>query len=232
MENFVMKLCLSILLFFCIVVPFSFAQDKTGRPRVFVTDEPLNEGDIMAHGWAGYGHLERGPNPRVVEIQTHLVKVCPQVIVTNRQDTADFILLFRRQNGQRSAMFAFGGLPGLALSAASKVDGASLFAANGDLVTATKQRTVGNAIKEVCTAIPLMVEHAAQRPAPAPYPGARRPVPPPPGAPQPIPGPYPSARQPIPTPYTDAQQPADARDARGCVQHGQYLSCDPNAGQQ
>ncbi len=47
-------------------------------------------------------------------------------------------------------MFAFGGLAGLALSAAAKVDGASLFNADGDMVTATKQRTVEVSIREVC----------------------------------------------------------------------------------
>jgi hypothetical protein len=62
-------------------------------------------------------------------------------------------------------MFAFGGLAGLALSATSKVDGASLFAANGDLVTATKQRTVENAIREICASIPATVTH--QDPPPA-----------------------------------------------------------------
>jgi hypothetical protein len=214
-----MKRYASILLVFCILATSSlFAQDARGqgapvpatngqgRPRVFVTDEPLREGTIAANRSGGYAHFEGGPNARVVEVQSHLVKVCPQVTVTNRQDMADFILLFRRQGGQRSAMFAFGGLAGLALSAASKVDGASLFSANGDMITATKQRTVGNAIREICTAIPLMVEHADQRPIPAPR-----------------------AQRPVPAPGLDAQEPADAR---GCVQHGQYLSCTLGAGEQ
>ena len=56
-------------------------------------------------------------------------------------------------------MFAFGGLAGLALSAASKVDGASLFAANGDLVFATQQRTWEHE-SSGCAAIPLKVAHA------------------------------------------------------------------------
>lgn len=131
----------------------------------------------MAHGRAASAHVENGPNARVVEIQADLVKVCPKVTVTNRSDMADFTLLFRREGGKRSAMFAFGGLAGLALSAASKVDGASLFAANGDLVTATKQRTVENAIRELCNSIPATVVHVASQPAPATDAAAPAPIP-------------------------------------------------------
>ncbi len=190
MDNFIVKQCLGILLTFCIISPSSFAQDsKTtpapattvatapvapavnagaqDKPRVFVTDEPLHEGNVMVHGRAASAHVESGPNARVVEIQADLVKVCPHVTVTNRPDMADFTLLFRREGGKRSAMFAFGGLAGLALSASSKVDGASLFSANGDLVTATKQRTVENAIREICASIPPTVAHDSAPPVPA-----------------------------------------------------------------
>jgi len=142
-------------------------QDK---PRIFVTDEPIHERNFVAHGRAAAAHSESGPNARVVEIQSDLVKVCPKVTVTNRLDMADFTLLFRREGGKRSAMFAFGGLAGLALSAASKVDGASLFSADGDLVTATKQRTVEKSIIEICAAIPATFLHAALPPEPVQVP--------------------------------------------------------------
>ena len=190
METFIVKQYLSILLTFCVLSLSSFAQDTKAtaaptasaatapvapavsagaqdKPRVFVTDEPLHEGNVMVHGRAASAHVESGPNARVVEIQADLVKVCPHVTVTNRPDMADFTLLFRREGGKRSAMFAFGGLAGLALSASSKVDGASLFSANGDLVTATKQRTVENAIREICAAIPATVARDSATPVPA-----------------------------------------------------------------
>lgn len=186
-----MKQCLSILLAFSILAPASFAADtKTSaapitpvaadasvvapavpagtqdKPRVFVTDEPLQEDNSIVRGNVSTGHVENGPNARVVEIQADLIKVCPKVMVTNRADTADYTVLFRRDNSKRSSMFAFGGLAGLALSAASKVNGASLFAANGDLITATQQRTVENAIRELCASIPATVVHSAAQPAP------------------------------------------------------------------
>jgi hypothetical protein len=99
---------------------------------------------------AGFGYSQKGADPRTVEIQADLYKKCPTLLVTDDPSRADYILLFRREGGKRSEMFAFGGLTGLAISAHSKVDGASVFNANGDMVFATRARTVENAIKEVC----------------------------------------------------------------------------------
>jgi len=141
-----------------------------GRIRLFVTDEPKDESIFLAahrSGWqvsghngnvsgsggsagAAYGYSDKGPDPRTVELEADLYKSCPSIVVTNDPSRGDYVLLFRRQGGKRSQMFIFGGLTGLALSAHSKVDGASVFDKNGDMVYATRERTVGKAIKEVC----------------------------------------------------------------------------------
>lgn len=97
-----------------------------------------------------YGYSQKGADPRTVEVQADLYKSCPSVVVTSDPARADYVMLFRREGGKRSSFFAFGGLTGLALSAASKVDGASVFDVNGDMVFATRARTVSGAIKEVC----------------------------------------------------------------------------------
>jgi hypothetical protein len=116
----------------------------------------------LAHGNAAFAAAERGDNPRTVEIQTDLLQGCPaNVIVTSDPYQATYILVFRRQNGKRSTMFVFGGLSGLALSAAMKVDGASLFKTNGDMVYSTKQRTVEKTIKDVCSNLPSEVTLSA-----------------------------------------------------------------------
>jgi hypothetical protein len=99
---------------------------------------------------AAYSYSQKGADPRTVEIQADLYKRCPSIVVTDDPARADYALLFRREGGKRSSMFAFGGLTGLALSAHSKVDGASVFDTNGDMVFATRARTVETAIKEVC----------------------------------------------------------------------------------
>jgi hypothetical protein len=130
---------------------------------------------------------------------------------------ADFTLLFRREGGKRSAMFAFGGLAGLALSAASKVDGASLFAANGDLVTATKQRTVENAIREICASIPETVTHVASQPAPVQASGAE---------PMPAPIPEPVAPMQIATVQLSISSSPDGADIEI---DGGYVGNTPSA---
>jgi len=142
-----------------------------GKIRLYVTDEQKDESIFLAShhsGWqvngspsgyvngsggsagAAYGYSEKGADPRTVEVQADLYKKCPSIVVTNNPARADYVLLFRRQGGKRSSMFAFGGLTGLALSAHSKVDGASVFDTNGDMVFATRARSVETAIKDVC----------------------------------------------------------------------------------
>lgn len=134
-----------------------------GKIRLYVTDHPIFESDTVGkaeatrHGGAAAvaSHTQAGDDPRTVEIQADIQKVCPaNIIASNNPDRSDYVLVFRRRGGARSSMFAFGGLTGLALSAAAKVDGASLFQTDGDMLYATKQNTVEKAIKDICAHIP------------------------------------------------------------------------------
>lgn len=133
-----------------------------GKIRIFVTDSPMFESTGMARasgnnwGWsaAGVSHTQAGDDPRTVEVEADILKVCPAyVLASNNPYRADLVLVFRRRGGERSSVFAFGGLTGLALSAGAKVNGASLFQPSGDLVYATKKNTVEKAIKDVCAHI-------------------------------------------------------------------------------
>jgi hypothetical protein len=134
-----------------------------GKIRIYVTDHPMFEsngmlrasGDRYGGSAAAISHVQAGDDPRTVEIHADMLKVCPPFIMaSNNPDRADYVLVFRRQGGTRSSMFAFGGLSGLALSAAMKVNGASLFQNNGDMVYATKQTSVEKSIKDICDHIP------------------------------------------------------------------------------
>jgi len=134
-----------------------------GKVRIYVTDHPIFEANAIGqaaanrHGGAAaeVSHVQAGDDPRTVEIQADIQKLCPpNVIASNNPDRADYVLVFRRRGGSRSSMFALGGLSGLALSATMKVDGASLFESNGDMVYATKQNSVEKSIKDICDHIP------------------------------------------------------------------------------
>jgi hypothetical protein len=154
------------------VSPF---HSTDGRVRVYVTDHPMDEVTSIIRGSSasavrvdqnsaragsassvgGVSHGQVGDDPRTVEIQADMQKVCPPyVLVSDNPARADYILIFRREGGKRSSFFAFGGLTGLAISAASKVDGSSLFQPNGDMVFATREKTVEKAIAVSCLHIP------------------------------------------------------------------------------
>jgi hypothetical protein len=146
-----------------------------GKVRVYVTDHPMDEVTSIIRGSSasavrvdrysarggsvssvgGVSHGQVGDDPRTVEIQADIEKVCPAyVLVSDNPARADYILIFRREGGKRSSFFAFGGLTGLAISAASKVDGSSLFQPNGDMIFATREKTVQTAIRVSCLHIP------------------------------------------------------------------------------
>ena len=93
-----------------------------------------------------------GADPRTLEVSGDLSQEChiPNLVVTTNPGAADYILDFRRRGGERTTWFLLGGLSGLAMSAAVKVDHAGLYRPNGDLVIAAKARTVGGAVKELC----------------------------------------------------------------------------------
>jgi hypothetical protein len=159
-------------------------HSNDGYARLYVTDHPIDEtiGMMQASAnrhyasEAGVSKHEAGDDPRTVEIQADVQKDCSAYIrITSAPEHADYILVFRRQGGKRSTYFAMGGLTGLALSAASKVDGASLFGNDGDMIYATKQTSVEKSIKDICVHIPPPVPvppqvAAVQAPAPAPAP--------------------------------------------------------------
>jgi len=181
-----------------------------GKVRIYVTDHPIFESNGIAkaagdrHGAsaAAATHTQAGDDPRTVEVQADILKVCPPfIIASNNQDRADYVLVFRRRGGERSAFFAFGGLTGLALSAAAKVDGASLFQNDGDMVYATKENTVEKAIRDVCAHVPPVA------PPPVPATASAAPTPPPTAFP-PISPPAPAPAAPPTASPAPSQSPA------------------------
>jgi hypothetical protein len=161
-----------------------------GKVRIYVTDHPFFEstGIVQASGnrhggsAAGVAHSQSGDDPRTVEVQADIVKVChANIVASNNPDRADYVLVFRRHGGSRSSMFALGGLAGLAISAAMKVDGASLFENTGDMIYATKQNTVEKSIKDICDHIPAPAPARAPVADSAPAP-VQAPIPPTPAA--------------------------------------------------
>jgi hypothetical protein len=148
------------------IAPF---HSTDGKVRVYITDHPVTEGNAAWNGTGnGSAHSQVGDDPRVIEVEADILKVCPAYIVaSNNPDRSDLVLIFRRKGGERTMMFAFGGLTGLALSAGMKVDGASLFQSDGDMIYAVKKNTVESTIKDVCKHIQIPVQTSTVSTVPA-----------------------------------------------------------------
>jgi hypothetical protein len=78
------------------------------------------------------------------------MKSCPQFTITSNFQNADYVLWFRRNDHHRTKMLLLLGVTGALISAAQKVDGASVFTTNGDMVYATRESTVGSTVRDVC----------------------------------------------------------------------------------
>ena len=103
---------------------------------------------------AGSSHTQAGDDPRTTEEQADIFASCPNIAVTNDPAQADFVMVLRRRGGVRSEGFALGGLTGLLIASGAKVNGGALFTPSGDLVFATKQRSVQKAIVQMCQHVP------------------------------------------------------------------------------
>jgi hypothetical protein len=51
-----------------------FAQDK---PRLYVTDKPMDHASLLATRNAAVANIQRGDDPRTTEIQADIIKVFP-----------------------------------------------------------------------------------------------------------------------------------------------------------
>jgi hypothetical protein len=175
---------LALVLSFCVIKLFAqqtapqnvqLAESQRAphdnKVRLFITDDPLFESYAFSHSSAGFyanahgagggahsAEFAANPNgkadPRTVELQADMQKSCPQFTVTSNMQNADYILWFRRNDQHRTKMLLLLGATGGLISAVQKVNGASLFAANGDMVYATRESTVGSTVKEICKHIP------------------------------------------------------------------------------
>jgi hypothetical protein len=111
------------------------------RPRVYVTDSESWEmsGGAGAVDGTGGGAVRGGARPQTVEIMKTVKERCPGVIVTSEKERADYVIMLEKEGGKGN------------LRRDNKV---AVFNREGDLIETTSTRSLGNAIKEACKAIP------------------------------------------------------------------------------
>jgi hypothetical protein len=108
-----------------------------GRARVFVPESESwslgGEFDIF-----GGGDVKGGAKPQTAEIVKTLNDRCPKLIVTRKEERADYILVLQHEGGK---VFV------------RKNNKYAVFNAEGDAIRSGSTRMLGNAVKEACAAM-------------------------------------------------------------------------------
>lgn len=122
------------------------SQDKpatttvTEKPRAFITDSQSWE--IAGGGGgssAGFGSaVKGGARPQTAEIIKTFGERCPQVIINNKQDKADYIVLLDHEGGKGFIR---------------KDNKVAVFNKDGDSIVSHSTSSLGNAVKDACEAI-------------------------------------------------------------------------------
>lgn len=126
-----------LLCLFVVTGVTCLAQEK---PRVFVTDSQSWEITGNAGGSQGaFGaHTQGGARPQTAEIVKTFGERCPQVVINNIREKADYVVVLDHEGGK-----------GL-LRKDNKV---AVFNHDGDSIVSHSTRSLGNSVEDACTAI-------------------------------------------------------------------------------
>jgi hypothetical protein len=118
----------------------SAAQTAAGKPRVFISDSQSWEMSGNAGGANGTfaAHSAGGARPQTAEIVKTFGERCPDVIVNNKPDKADYVVLLDHEGGK-----------GLV----KRDNKMAVFDKDGDSIVSHSTRSLGNAVKDACDAI-------------------------------------------------------------------------------
>jgi hypothetical protein len=137
--------------------PSSVASDE--KPRVFITDSQSWEIGGASGGTSGGfgGSVKGGARPQTAEIIKTFGERCPEAIVNNKQDKADYIVLLDHEGGKGFAR---------------KDNKVAVFKKDGDSIVSHSTMSLGGAVKDACEAItkdwPSSAAQLRATPAPAP----------------------------------------------------------------
>jgi PEGA domain len=134
--RFVIKLVVLSLL----LLPVAAQTSDPQKARVFITDSQSwqmtgNSGGSN-NGFAG--HSSGGARPQTAEIVKTFGDRCSSVVVNNKQDKADYVVVLDHEGGKSI------------LAHDNKV---AVFNSDGDAVVSHSTRSLGNSVKDACEAI-------------------------------------------------------------------------------
>ncbi|MGH9322651.1 MAG: hypothetical protein ACRD21_02565 [Vicinamibacteria bacterium] len=116
------------------------ARDDT-RPRVFVVEsESWSMGDELGVADFSGADIIGGAKPQTAEIVKTVHERCPELVVTRKEDRADYVLVLEHEGGKVLVR---------------KDNKFAVYDAEGDAIASGSTRTLGNAVKDACKAIVL-----------------------------------------------------------------------------
>ena len=123
-----------------VVLAATILSAAAEKPRVYITDSKSWEMGGGVGGTAdGFGGAARGgARPQTAEIIKTFGERCPAVIVNNKQEKADYVILLDHEGGKDP------------ISRDNKV---VVFNKDGDSIISRSTRSLGNAVKDACGAI-------------------------------------------------------------------------------
>ena len=124
----------------CIVMAIATSVFAAEKPRVFITDskswEVSGGGGGTSEGFGNTG--SGGARPQTAEIIKTFGQRCPNAIVNNRQEKADYVILLDHEGGK---------------SPISRDNKIVVFNKDGDSIMSASMRTLGNAVQGACSAM-------------------------------------------------------------------------------
>jgi hypothetical protein len=131
---------MKIFLAVCTLLAATLSSAAAEKPRVFITDSKSWEvsGGVGGTQDAFGGATKGGARPQTAEIIKTFNQRCPNVIVNNKQEKADYVVLLDHEGGK---------------DAVSRDNKVVVFNKDGDAIMSNSTRLLGNAVKDACTAI-------------------------------------------------------------------------------
>ena len=129
-----------LTLFLSSSLPGLLWAQETPRPRVYVEESNTWEitGELGGFEDGLGGGLRGGGRPQTAEIIKTFNQRCPDYVITQKKDKADYVVLLQREGGK---------------DLVRKDNKFVVFNRDGDALASGSTRVLGNAVKNACAAI-------------------------------------------------------------------------------
>ncbi len=116
------------------------AESAPRRPRAYVTDSVSWEvsGGFGQSNGSGGGGFSGGARPQTAEIIKTFGQRCPDGIINNRKELADYVIILDHEGGK---------------GIARRRNKMAVFSRSGDSIFSDSTRSLGNSVKDACSAI-------------------------------------------------------------------------------